>query len=426
MSEELRRSVESTIRAVWSRESPRLIGALARLLGDVGRAEDFAQDALLGALERWPEQGIPDNPAAWLMTTAKNRALDELRRGRRLVQKHAELLHALEATTPTNWEEQLDDGVRDDRLRLLFVSCHPLLARDARVALTLRMLGGLTTEEIARAFLLEEATVAQRIVRAKRTLGEARVPFEVPSSAELPARLEAVLEVIYLIFNEGYSATRGDDVLRPGLCEDALRLARVLVAHLSEQSEAHGLLALLELSAARFPARLDARGEPVPLEVQDRSRWDRSGIQRGLDALQRAEELARPSGIYTLQAAIGARHARAARVEDTEWHEIVALYDALVELTGSPVVELNRAVAVGMAWGPAAALELLNELSNEASLAEYHLLYACRGDFALRAGRPAEARHEFERAAFLAKNEKERAFLLRRAEQCSALLDATR
>jgi RNA polymerase sigma factor (sigma-70 family) len=403
------------IEAVWRIESARLIGGLARLVRDVALAEDLAQEALIVALERWPSAGIPDNPGAWLMTTAKHRALDRLRRAQMIERKHVQLAErALDSVE--SFETAVDEDVGDDLLRLMLISCHPVLSTEARVALTLRMLGGLTTEQIARAFLVAEPTVAQRIVRAKRTLSEARVSFEVPRGAELSARLEAVLEVIYLIFNEGYSASSGDDWLRPELCEDALRLGRILAQLVPTESEVHGLVALMELQASRARARTGPNGQPILLLEQDRGRWDQLLIRRGLAALARAWELrVGQVGKYTLQAEIAARHARARRAQDTDWVAIVALYDALVEITGSPVVELNRAVAVAMAEGPAAGLELVDELAEEPALRHYHLLPSVRGHLLQELGRVREARAEFERAAALAGNERDRELLLARA-----------
>jgi RNA polymerase sigma-70 factor (ECF subfamily) len=403
------------IEAVWRIESARLIGGLARLVRDVALAEDLAQEALIVALERWPSAGIPDNPGAWLMTTAKHRALDRLRRAQMIERKHVQLAErALDSVE--SFETAVDEDVGDDLLRLMLISCHPVLSTEARVALTLRMLGGLTTEQIARAFLVAEPTVAQRIVRAKRTLSEARVSFEVPRGAELSARLEAVLEVVYLIFNEGYSASSGDDWLRPELCEDALRLGRILAQLVPTESEVHGLVALMELQASRARARTGPNGQPILLLEQDRGRWDQLLIRRGLAALARAWELrVGQVGKYTLQAEIAARHARAHRAQDTDWVAIVALYDALVEITGSPVVELNRAVAVAMAEGPAAGLELVDELADEPALRHYHLLPSVRGHLLQELGRMREARAEFERAAALAGNERERELLLARA-----------
>jgi RNA polymerase sigma factor (sigma-70 family) len=406
------------IDAVWRIESARLIAGVARLVGDVGVAEDLAQDALVAALERWPETGVPDNPGAWLMATAKHRAIDHFRRNKRLEQKHIELGHELEARQETavpDLDAAIDDDVGDDLLRLIFTACHPVLSREARVALTLRLLGGLTTEEIARAFLVPVSTVAQRIVRAKRTLAEAQVPFEVPRGAELATRLFSVLEVIYLVFNEGYSATAGDDWMRPQLCDEALRLGRILAGLAPEEPEVHGLVSLMEIQASRLRARTGPSGEPVLLLDQDRARWDQLLIHRGLAALQRAEELGGASGPYALQAAIAACHARARTPEETDWVRIAALYEALVRLVPSPVVELNRAVAVSMAFGPAAGLELVDALTSEPSLDGYHLLPSVRGDLLSKLGRAEEARAEFERAASLTRNARERELLLERA-----------
>lgn len=411
-------SMKKRIDAVWRIESAKLIGGLTRLVRDVGLAEDFAQEALLEALEQWPQSGIPDKPGAWLMTTAKNRALDELRRRSMLARKHEEMGLASDVNTQFVAPVEPGEDVGDDVLRLMLMACHPVLSSEARVALTLRLLGGLTTEEIARAFLTSEPTIAQRIVRAKRTLTEARVPFDVPQGAELTPRLSSVLEVIYLVFNEGYSATRGDDCLRPGLCEDALRLARIFVHLVPKEAEVHGLVALLEIQHSRHRARVDAAGDPILLMDQDRSKWDFLLIRRGLEALQRAMNLAQPLGPYTLQASIAACHARATRYEDTDWIRIVALYDALAQITQSPVVELNRAVAMSMAFGPEAGLELVDELRDEPLLQHYHLLPAVRGDLLFKIGRRTEASHEFERAAFLTKNSRERALLLERVKAC--------
>lgn len=416
-SDDTRRAIE----AVWRIESARLIGGLARVVRDLDVAEDLAQEALIVALEQWPELGIPQNPGAWLMTTAKRRGIDRLRRQRMLDQKHEELgrmpMQDL-LTTLESAVDAIDDEVNDDLLRLVLVACHPILPTEARVALTLRLLGGLTTEEIARAFLSSEPTIQQRIVRAKRTLGEAKVPFEVPRGADLTRRLSSVLEVVYLVFNEGYSATKGDDWLRPALCDEAVRLGRILAAHLPDEAEVQGLLALMELQHSRARARVTAAGEPVLLPDQDRTRWDRLLIQRGLAALGRAEALAQPLGPYTLQAAIAACHARARTAEATDWERIVALYDALAELTQSPIVELNRAVAIAMAFGPEAGLELVDQLKDEPALSAYHLLPSVRGDLLEKLGRIGEARAEFERAAFLAKNTRERELLLGRARAC--------
>ena len=410
------------IEAVWKIESARLIAGLARMVRDVGLAEELAQDALVVALERWPESGIPDNPGAWLMATAKHRAIDLLRRNQLLDRKHAELgreLKTRQDLAMANYDIPGDHEISDDLLRLVFVSCHPVLSTEARVALTLRLLGGLTTQEIARAFLVPEPTVAQRIVRAKRTLTEARVPFEVPRGPDLSARLTSVLEVIYLIFNEGYSATAGYDWMRPALCEDALRLGRVLAELAPDEPEVHGLVALMEIQASRLHARAGPRGQPVLLLDQDRARWDRLLIRRGLAALQRAEKLDGAFGPYTLQAAIAACHARARNAAETDWHRIAALYDALAQLTPSPVVELNRAVAVAMAFGPAAGLELVDRLTSEPALKTYHLLPSVRGDFLFKLGRFTEAQAEFERAATMTQNARERELLLDRAAACA-------
>lgn len=410
------------IDAVWRIESARLIAGLARIVRDVGLAEELAQDALVIALERWPESGIPDNPGAWLMATAKHRAIDVFRRNKLLDRKHAELgreLKTQQDLAMANSDNPEDHEISDDLLRLVFVSCHPVLPTEARVALTLRLLGGLTTQEIARAFLVPEPTVAQRIVRAKRTLTEARVPFEVPRGPDLAARVSSVLEVIYLIFNEGYSATAGDDWTRPALCEDALRLGRVLAELAPHEPEVHGLVALMEIQASRFDARAGPHGEPVLLLDQDRARWDQLLIRRGLAALERAEKLGGALGPYTLQAAIAACHARARTAAETDWHRIAALYHALVQLMPSPVVELNRAVAVAMAFGPAAGLELIDALTSEPSLKAYHLLPSVRGDFLFKLGRFSEAQGEFERAATLTQNARERELLLDRAAVCS-------
>ena len=406
------------IEAVWRIESAKVIAGLTRMVGDVGLAEDLAQDALVAALERWPESGVPDNPGAWLMATAKHRAIDSLRRGKLLDRKHVELGHELEARRESpegDLHAALDDHVGDDLLSLMFTACHPVLTTEARVALTLRLLGGLATDEIARAFLVPKATIAQRIVRAKRTLAAARVPFEVPRGPDLAARLSSVLEVIYLIFNEGYSATAGDDWMRPALCEDALRLGRILAGLAPQEPEVHGLVALMELQASRAAARVGPAGEPILLLDQDRGRWDHLLIRRGLAALERAEAPGGGYGPYALQAAIAACHARARTPEETDWTRIVALYDALSQLLHSPVVELNRAVALGMAFGPAAGLEVVDTLTAEPSLERYHLLPAVRGDLLHKLGRYTEARAEFERAASLTRNARERTLLLERA-----------
>ena len=414
-----------TIDAVWRIESARLIAGLARIVRDVGLAEELAQDALVVALEKWPEAGVPDNPGAWLMATAKNRALDRLRRGKLAERKHQEIGRDLEARQGLAAAElvaAIDDDIGDDLLRLMFTACHPVLSTEARVALTLRLLGGLTTEEIARAFLVPEPTIAQRIVRAKRTLAEARVPFEVPRGDERAARLASVLGVIYLVFNEGYAATAGDDWMRPGLCEDALRLGRILAELAPGEPEVHGLVALMEIQASRAAARVGPSGEPVLLLDQDRSRWDYILVRRGLAALARAEALGGTLGAYALQAAIAACHARARTAAATDWLRIAALYDALAQLMPSPIVDLNRAVAVGMAFGPAAGLDLADALVAEPSLKSYHLLPAVRGDLLAKLGRFAEARTEFERAASLTRNARERDLLLSRAASAA---DAT-
>jgi RNA polymerase sigma factor (sigma-70 family) len=406
------------IEAVWRIESARLIAGLARITGDVGIAEDLAQDALVAALEQWPGAGVPDNPGAWLMATAKHRGIDQLRRRKMLDRKHVELGAELEAKQVSPEPElaaALDDDIGDDLLGLMFTACHPVLSTEARVALTLRLLGGLSTPEIARAFLVPESTIAQRIVRAKRTLAEARVPFEVPRGTERTARLWSVLEVIYLVFNEGYSATAGDDWLRPALCEDALRLGRILAELAPLEPEVHGLVALMEIQASRAPARVGADGVPILLLEQDRSRWDHLLIRRGLAALSRAESFGAALGPYALQASIAACHARAPTPEETDWTRITALYDALAQLTPSPVVELNRAVAYAMAFGPAAGLEIADPLVPEPSMRNYHLLPAVRGDLLAKLGRFEEAGAEFERAAALTRNARERALLLERA-----------
>ncbi len=408
------------IEAVWRIESARLIAGLVRFAGDVALAEDLAQDALLAALEQWPESGVPDNPGAWLMAVAKRRAIDQGRRAAMQQRKHAALAPELEARerTAPDLDASLDDAIGDDLLRLMFVACHPVLSVESRVALTLRLLGGLATPEIARAFLVPEPTIAQRIVRAKRTLAEARVPFEVPRGGELAARLSAVLGVIYLVFNEGYAATAGEHWMRPALCDEALRLGRILARLMPREAEVHGLVALMEVQASRAAARTGAAGEPVLLLDQDRARWDRLLIRRGLASLARAEALDGAFGPYALQAAIAACHARAATAAETDWARIAALYDALAQVAPSPVVELNRAVAVGMAFGPAAGLELVDALSAEPSLQGYHLYPAVRGDLLARLGRLGEARMAFERAASLTRNARERDVLLARATDC--------
>jgi len=407
--------VHRAIDAVWRIESARLIAGLARMVRDVGLAEDLAQDALVAALEQWPESGVPDNPGAWLMGTAKHQAVDRLRRRKVLERKYEEIGGEIQVFAEPDLDAALDDDIGDDLLSLIFTACHPVLSTEARIALTLRLVGALTTAEIARAFLVPEATVAQRIVRAKRTLAAARVPFEVPTGADRDARLSSVLEVVYAIFNEGYAATAGDDWMRPALCEDALRLGRILARLAPDEPEVHGLVALMEIQASRLRARTGPSGKPILLLDQDRGRWDRILIHRGLAALERAEELAGALGPYTLQAAIAACHARARTPEETDWERIVALYDALAQITGSPVVELNRAVAVAMAFGPAAGLELVDALVADGSLAGYHLLPSVRGDLLAKLDRPDEAREEFARAASLTRNEREQGLLLERA-----------
>ena len=405
------------IDAVWRIESARIIAGLTRIVRDVGLAEELAQDALVAALEQWPQSGIPDNPGAWLMATAKHRAIDLWRRNALLERKHQELGRELEAQEQAvpDFDAAIDDHVGDDLLRLVFISCHPVLSPEARVALTLRLLGGLTTDEIARAFLVPEPTVAQRIVRAKRALSDAHVPFEIPRKSELTARLASVLEVIYLVFNEGYSATAGEDWMRPALCEEALRLGRILAELSPQEPEVHGLVALMEIQASRAAARTNPSGEPILLLDQDRGRWDQLLIRRGLRALDRAEKLASTRGPYTLQAAIAACHARARTAAATDWPRIVDLYTALAQLTPSPVIELNRAVAVAMAQGPAAGLELVDALMSDPSLKSYHLLSSVRGDLLFKLRRFAEAQAEFARAAALTRNTRERDLLLARA-----------
>ncbi|HET9468092.1 MAG TPA: RNA polymerase sigma factor [Vicinamibacterales bacterium] len=408
----------SAITAVWRIESPKIIASLTRIVRDIGLAEDLAQDALVAALEQWPASGVPNNAGAWLMAAAKHRAIDHFRRAKMLERKHDELGHDLEerqASFARELEAAVDEDVGDDLLRLIFTSCHPVLTPEARAALTLRLLGGLTTDEIARAFLVPEPTIAQRIVRAKRTLAKAQVPFEVPCGADRDARLSSVLEVIYLIFNEGYSATAGDDWMRPGLCEDALRLGRVLAELAPQESEVHGLVALMEIQASRTPARAGRSGEPVLLLDQDRSRWDQLLIRRGLAALERAEKLGGTRGPYALQASIAACHARARVPWDTDWPRIAALYAALATLTPSPIIELNRAVAVGMALGPEAGLAIVEPLLSEPALQNYHLLPSVHGDLLAKVGRRDEARAAFERAASLTRNARERELLLARA-----------
>ncbi len=412
---------QRAIDAVWRIESARVIGALARMVRDVGLAEELAQDALVAALETWPASGIPDNPGAWLMTTARRRGVDRLRRGKRIERKHEELGYELDQPEQraAELEAAIDDPIGDDLLRLIFTSCHPVLSTEGRAALTLRVVGGLTTDEIARAFVAPESTIAQRIVRAKRTLAEAKVPFEVPRGAELAERVSSVLEVIYLIFNEGYSATAGDDWMRPALCEDALRLGRILAGLAPDEPEVHGLVALMEIQASRIGARTTPTGEPILLLDQNRARWDQLLIRRGLAALERGEQLAAPAqrGPYLLQAAIAACHGRARTAQDTDWVRIAALYEALLQRTPSPIVELNRAVAVGMAFGPAAGLAVVDDLVTEGVLDDYHLLPAVRADLLGKLGRDDEAREELERAASLTRNERERALLLARAKK---------
>ncbi|MGZ3531242.1 MAG: RNA polymerase sigma factor [Vulcanimicrobiaceae bacterium] len=415
-------AIHCTIEAVWRIESARVIAGVARLVRDVGVAEELAQDALVAALEQWPKSGVPENPGAWLMTIAKRRAIDLLRRRTVLERKHQALSREIELQqdmADPALEAVIDDDVGDDLLRLVFISCHPVLSTEARVALTLRLLGGLTTEEIARAFLVTESTVAQRIVRAKRTLAEARIPFELPQSSERAARLSSVLEVLYLIFNEGYSATAGDNWMRPMLCADALRLGRILAELVPKEPEVHGLVALMEIQSSRTRARTGPSGEPILLLDQDRARWDQILMRRGFTALERAEKLGGAHGPYALQAAIAACHARARTGAQTDWARIAALYDALTQLAPSPVVELNRAVALAMAFGPAAGLKLVDTLATEPSLKAYHLLPSVRGDLLAKLGRFPEARAEFERAALLTRNQRERKLLLDRAAACA-------
>jgi len=411
-----RDDVQRTVEAVWRMESARIVAGLTRVVGDVGRAEDFAQDALVAALEQWSESGVPDNPGAWLMTVARRKAIDRVRHRELATRKHEELAGALEMTGAFEApDEHLGEPIDDEVLRLVFICCHPVLSTEARVALTLRVVGGLATEEVARAFLVPTATLAQRIVRAKRTLREANVPFELPPERQLPERLASVLEVIYLIFNEGYAATSGREWTRPELCLDALRLGRVLAGLAPDEPEVHGLVALMELQASRLGARVGPDGEAILLMDQDRARWDRLHIRRGLDALRSAQERGGALGPYALQAAIAACHARAATPEDTDWEGIAALYDALAQLVPSPVIELNRAVAVGRAFGPEAGLEIVEALDEGKALEGYHLLYAVRGDLLERLGRTKEAHAAFARAASMTENERERAVLLKRA-----------
>lgn len=412
-------AIHNTIDAIWRMESAKLIAVLTRIVRDVGLAEDLAQEALVAALEQWPESGVPEKPGAWLVTTAKHRALDLLRRRQMLDRKHEELGREMEALelTPPDFDSALDDDIGDDLLRLMFIACHPVLSSESRVALTLRLLGGLTTDEIARAFLVPEPTIAQRIVRAKRTLAQEHIPFEVPRGQELPRRLSSVLGVLYLIFNEGYSATAGDDWMRPSLCEDALRLGRILAELMPHEAEVHGLVALMEIQASRSAARTGPEGRPVLLLDQDRAKWDRLLIHRGLAALERAEALGAARGPYALQAAIAACHARALAAEDTDWALIVSIYDELARITPSPIVELNRAVAVSMASGPDAALKLVDELTYEPALKGYHLLPSVRGDLLAKLGRYDEARAECERAATMTRNAREQELLLERARE---------
>jgi len=409
-----------TVEAIWRIESARLIAGLARVVGDIGTAEELAQDALVAALEQWPTEGVPERPSAWLMGTAKHRAIDNIRRLKTLERKYEEIGRDMERAQESSDLTLIDEEVGDDLLGLIFMACHPVLSKDARVALTLRVVGGLTTEEIARAFLVPVSTIAQRVVRAKRTLTEAHVRFEVPGGAEREARLASVLEVIYLIFNEGYSATAGEEWVRPALCEDALRLGRILAELTPTEPEVHGLVALMEIQASRLRARVGPSGEPVLLLDQERALWDRLLIRRGFAALERAERLGGAMGPYALQAAIAACHARATKAAETDWPRIAALYDAVAQLVPSPVVELNRAVAVGMAFGPAAGLDLVDTLVPEPSLKAYYLLPAVRGDLLRKLGRSGEARAEFERAASLTQNVRERELLQRRAAECAA------
>lgn len=411
--------VQRTIDAIWRMEEAKIIAALSRLVNDVGLAEDLTHDALVAALEQWPREGIPDKPGAWLMTVAKRRAIDHIRRDQMAERKHAELGRQVEIEEDISTDDfarVTNDEIEDDLLRLIFIACHPVLSTEARVSLTLRLLGSLTVEEIAHAFLVPTATIAQRITRAKRTLSAAQIPFAVPSANERLARLSSVLEVIYLIFNEGYAATAGESWVRPILCEEALRLGRVLAELTPQEPEVHGLVALMEIQSSRLRARVGPQGEPILLLNQNRARWDRLLINRGLTALMRAQRLGGALGPYTLQAAIAACHARARTAEETNWEQIAALYDALAQVTPSPIVELNRAVALGMAYGPAVGLELADLLNADPSLVNYHLLPSVRGDLLSKLGRHAEAAAEFQRAASLTQNEKERALLLERAQ----------
>lgn len=413
-------TIHRTIDGIWRIESARIIAALARMVRDLGLAEDLAQDALIIALERWPNTGIPDNPGGWLMTTAKRRAIDHLRRNKLRDRKYEELGWELDRQHEPDWDEALDDPVGDDLLRLIFTTCHPVLSAEARVALTLRLLGGLTTEEIASAFLVPEPTIAQRIVRAKRTIAAAHIPFELPPKDELAARLSSVLEVIYLMFNEGYAASSGGSWIRPLLCSEALRLGRIVAEIAPSEPEVHGLVALMEIQSSRFRARVSPSGEPILLLDQNRALWDHLLIRRGLAAIQRAERLGRAFGPYLLQASIAACHARARTASETDWVRISALYDALSQVAPSPIVELNRAVALSMAFGPEVGLEVVDALRQEPSLKNYHLLPSVRGDFLVKLGRKQEACLEFKHAATLARNEKERELLLRRASDCAA------
>jgi len=412
--------VERTVDAVWRMESAKIIASLTRMVRDVGLAEDLAQDALVTALEKWPVSGVPDNPGAWLMTTAKNRAFDLFRRNKMRDRKYEEIGRDMNTRQVEDWDAALDDHIEDDLLRLIFMTCHPILSTEARVALTLRLLGGLTTEEIASAYLVPEPTVAQRIVRAKRTLAAARVPFELPPKDELAARLSSVLEVIYLMFNEGYSATTGGSWFRPMLCKEALRLGRILASIAPAEPEVHGLVALMEIQSSRFKARVGADGEPILLMDQNRALWDRLYIDRGLAALKQAERIGKPFGPYALQASIAACHARAREASETDWTRIAALYDALSQVSPSPVVELNRAVALSMAFGPAVGLEIVDGLLEEPSMKNYHLLPSVRGDFLMKLGRWDEAGEAFKRAASMTRNAREQELLLRRAAECAA------